>query len=678
MKSLQPAPPAVSQMPKAGDVQGSPTAVDVMVPLALPQLLTYLLPYPVPAGTWVEVQVGTKTYNGIATTAPSLLPQKLKQAKVVEDVPALHPTTLAFYRWVARYTLSAPGEPLRVALPKAHIPPLPKTAKAQKALETPWKINEATPPTLNPAQKEAVDLLQAEDTFKTTLLDGVTGSGKTEVYFALLPKLLEAGKQVLILVPEIALTPQWIDRFGARFGVPPLVWHSNLAAGARAATWHRVARGEPVVVLGARSALFLPFQNLGLVVVDEEHDPSYKQGEAFRYHGRDAAIQLARSWGAPAVLASATPSLETFHHAGTGKYQHLILPTRHGGATMPTLRLINLKENKTDARDYLATPLREAMQKRLDDGQQTLLFLNRRGNAPLLLCTSCGTRRDCPNCDATLVVHGDETRCHHCGYREPTPDICPSCESPDMRAYGPGTRSLAQEAQRVFPNARIAVADSDTTGTTGKLAELMNELAEQKIDIIIGTQMLTKGHHLPHLTLVGVIDADMSLAHGDARAAERTYQLLAQVAGRAGRAKLAGEVLIQTFNPTHPLFKALLSGDRDTFYGEELENRKTFGDPPFGRALALQLSGLEDNLTLQAARQLAQSFAHYFPKKEGTPTVLLGPAPALIKKIRNRYRYRLLVKAPAHNHAQILKWIESTPLPKNIRLDIDIDPVSES
>ncbi|MFZ2587668.1 MAG: primosomal protein N', partial [Alphaproteobacteria bacterium] len=501
------------------------------------------------------------------------------------------------------------------------------------------------------------------------LLDGVTGSGKTEVYFELVERCYQAGKQALVLVPEIALTPQWLARFEVRFGVKPWVWHSGLAEGAKRATWWAALEGKAGVVVGARSALFLPFANLGLVVVDEEHDPSYKQDEAFRYHGRDVAVRLGQTWAAPVVLASATPSLESWQRAVEGKYRRLTLPDRFGGAMAP-ITLVDLKANKTAKGKFISPALATALADTVARREQALVFLNRRGNAPLLMCTACGVRRDCSRCDASLVVHGNRLQCHHCGLVEVLPDECPSCGSAELVAYGPGTRRVLAEIQALLPTARVAVADSDAVGTAKQLGEMVRSIEAGEVDVVVGTQMVTKGHHFPNLTLVGVVDGDMGLAHGELRAAERTFQLLTQVAGRAGRADKAGQVLVQTFDPAHPLFQALIRHDRDGFYKHELASRKAWGQPPFGRQVALIVDGLDKTLVEAGAMALARAW----PKE--APMRLLGPAPAPMAKVRDKYRYRLLLSGPKVEHGAVKGWVESTALPKGVRVEVDVDPVS--
>ncbi|MCA3243776.1 MAG: primosomal protein N' [Alphaproteobacteria bacterium] len=662
------------------EMVGAPV-IRVLVPRALPTLLDYSVATPLPVGSWVRIPVGKAGTVGVVVETLASSPfGTLKRAEPLPEVPPLAPPTLAFYRWVARYNLAPPGEGLRAALLRGTVPSLPKRAGKPKALKP------QPPVTLHAEQAAAVAAVQASPGFKAWLLDGVTGSGKTEVYIELLRRVLAQGGQALLLVPEIALTPQLLQRVGGALADvalptanhqpptvnPVLAWHSGVAEGARKAAWWQVAQSGPAVVVGARSALFLPFQRLQLVLVDEEHDPSYKQAEGFRYHGRDSAVQLAHLWGVPCVLGSATPSLETFQHAQTGKYGRLGLTARHGSAGHAPIALIDLKAAKPAKGQYLSAPLKEVLAATLAKGEQALLFLNRRGNAPLLVCRACGTRRGCPRCSTTLVVHGDRLQCHCCGFTEHYPDECPSCGDTDLAAYGPGTRKVVAEVQTAFPQARVAVADSDALTTAPQVAALVASVAAREVDILVGTQMVVKGHHFPYLTCVGVVDGDMGLAQGEARSAERCFQQLYQVAGRAGRAERPGQVLIQTHDPTHPLFAALVNHQRDTFYQAELAARQAWADSPFGRSIQLQLSGKHEP-TVQAA---AAALARGFPRPAGVR--LLGPAPAPVVKVRDTYRYRLLVKAPnAFGPLQPLvqAWVEATPLPKTVDLMVEVEPL---
>lgn len=657
-------------MPRRVVTQPVSPTVRVLVPLALPAVLDYAWEGDTqPAvGAWVVVNVGRQTVHGVvvAVGGDGVFQGALKPAAPMADVPPVAPPVLAFWRWLARYTLSAPGEALRVALPKGRVPPVPKLA-AKQIDEAPA----AAPVVLNAAQAEAVQAVRTAAGFRVFLLDGVTGSGKTEVYFAAITPLLAAGGQALVLVPEIALTPQWIARFTQHFGQPPLVWHSGLTPVQRARTWWAVATGQAGVVVGARSALFLPWQNLRLVVVDEEHDPSYKQEQGFVYHGRDAAVALAKHVGCPVLLASATPSLESWQHARQGKYVRLELPARVGGE-MAGVQLVDLRAHKLPSGTFLAQPVVEALQATQARGEQALVFLNRRGNAPLLVCSDCGHRVDCPRCDATLVVHGRRLQCHHCGYQQVYPDACPQCGGASLKAYGPGTRRVVQEVQAAMPTARVAVADSDALTTAGQLGALVEQMLARQVDVLVGTQMITKGHHFPHLTTVVVVDADVGLAHGALRATERTFQLLTQVAGRAGREALPGTAWVQTHSPTQPLLEALVAHDRATFYALELAARRAWHHPPFGRQLVVQLSGVDERAVVATAQALAKAFALAGP---AAGLKLLGPAPAPIARVNDRHRWRLLVQGATMPHGVIQRWIEGVPLGKGVRLQVDVDPL---
>ncbi|MCH9020144.1 MAG: primosomal protein N' [Proteobacteria bacterium] len=508
-----------------------------------------------------------------------------------------------------------------------------------------------------------------------TVLDGVNGSGKTEVYFAAIAAALEAGRQALVLLPEIALSAQLLGRFAERFGAEPALWHSDLTRALRRRTWRAVATAEARVVVGARSALFLPFPELGLIVVDEEHDASYKQEVGVVYHARDMAVVRARLESAPVVLSSATPSLETTINAESDRYRLLRLPQRHGAAGMPAIEAVDMRRAGLPATRWLSPPLTQALAETLAAGEQAMLFLNRRGYAPLTLCRACGHRMGCPNCSAWLVEHrhGGRLQCHHCGYAARLPGACPSCRAEDrLAACGPGVERLAEEVAGAFPEARVAVMASDTMMGPNAAADLVRRVTAHGIDLLIGTQIMAKGHHFPLLTLVGVIDADLGLSGGDLRAAERTYQLLHQVAGRAGRADHPGRVLLQTYMPDHPVMEALIAGDRDRFLALEAADRRARAMPPFGRLAALIVSGPNEDSVRRAALALARAG----PRSGGVE--VLGPAPAPISLLRGRYRYRLLLKAPRATPVQRLLrgWLAGVALARNLRVQVDVDPYS--
>lgn len=511
--------------------------------------------------------------------------------------------------------------------------------------------------------------------FAVAVLDGVTGAGKTEVYFEAIAETLRHGRQVLVLLPEIALGAQWLERFTARFAVAPAVWHSDLGAARRRLTWRAVADGAATVVVGARSALFLPFRNLGLIVIDEEHDPAFKQEEGVIYNARDMAVVRARLGKIPAVLVSATPSLETVANVQAGRYELLHLPERHGGARLPDIEAVDMRAQPPARGTFLSPPLRAALTETLGESEQSLLFLNRRGYAPLTLCRACGYRLHCPHCTAWLVEHRHIHRlqCHHCGHQMGLPRHCPSCEAEaPFTACGPGVERLAEELAAFLPEARIEVMSSDTMTSPHSAEALIRRFQDHEIDILIGTQMVAKGHHFPRLTLVGVIDADLGLAGGDLRALERTYQLLHQVAGRAGRAQRPGRVLLQTFEPANPVMQALIDGDRDGFLAAQMAARRDAAMPPFGRLGALILSGLDG----QEVETAAHALARVAPRVEGVR--VFGPAPAPLALLRGRHRWRFLIKASRKVRIQplIRAWLTAGALPRSVRVQIDIDPYS--
>ena len=533
-------------------------------------------------------------------------------------------------------------------------------------------------PVLSSAQTEAaLDLRRsiAGKQFEVVLLDGVTGSGKTEVYFEAVAEALAIGRQALVLLPEIALSAQWQARFERRFGCPPAVWHSEVSSAERRRVWRDIAEGKASVVVGARSAMFLPFVDLGVVIVDEEHDSSYKQEDGVIYHGRDMVIVRARFCDAPVILASATPSIESLVNVERGRYRRINLPSRHGGAALPKIDTIDLRQDRPARQRFLAPSLIEALSETLARGEQAMLFLNRRGYAPLTLCRTCGYRVQCPSCTAWLVEHRLIRRlvCHHCGYAAPLPEICPACE--DRHSFvpcGPGVERLAEEVTERFPDARTAIMASDTLERPSAIAELLSRVASREIDLLIGTQIMAKGHHFPMLTLVGVVDADLGLAGGDLRAAERTYQLLHQVAGRAGREERPGRVLLQTHEPDHPVMQALRTGQRDRFMAAEAAARHERHLPPYGRLAAVIVSAP----AAEAADMASTALARAAPHLRGID--VLGPAPAPLAILRGRHRRRFLVKAerPVNIQAVISAWLSAVRTPSSTRIQVDIDPYS--
>ncbi len=660
---------------------------------------------------------------------------RLKPIMARLDAPPMTETMRRFVDWIAAYTLSPPGEVMAMALrvtaptplsagwvradpPEAGVRMTPArsrvlaalteseplagsaltaaagvsqavlTGMAQAGLIRRVPLAHAAPfvrpdpehpgPALSDAQAEAADALRsavAAQAFSVTLLDGVTGSGKTEVYHEAIAECLRQGRQALVLLPEIALSSQWLDRFGARFGTAPAVWHSDLSSRTRRITWRAVAEGMAPVVVGARSALFLPFPDLGLVVVDEEHETAFKQEDGVVYHARDMAVVRARLCAAAAVLVSATPSLETMANVEAGRYRHATLPTRHGGATLPTVTAIDMRATPPERGRFLSPPLIAAVNATLAQGEQAMLFLNRRGYAPLTLCRHCGHRMACPNCTAWLVEHRALRRlqCHHCGHAIPIPEACPACGAAhSLTAVGPGVERITEEAAALFPDARRLVMASDTLPGPHAAGAAARAIAAREVDLVIGTQIVAKGWHFPHLTLVGVVDADLGLAGGDLRAAERTVQLLHQVAGRAGRAEAPGQVLLQTFSPEHPVMQTLVAGDLAAFMAQEAAQRRPGNWPPYGRLAAVIVSAdrAED------ADALARDIGKAAPRGDGL--VVLGPAPAPLTVLRGRHRRRLLLKTRRDVPVQpILRaWLAQITVPRGARVDVDVDPVS--
>ncbi len=533
-------------------------------------------------------------------------------------------------------------------------------------------------PTLSPAQKIAADRLVEKvkaHAFSAMLLDGVPGAGKTEVYFEAIAAALSSGRQVLVLLPEIALTAQWLRRFEDRFGAPPAPWHSGLTSLERRETWRAIAEGRVGVVVGARSALFLPFANLGLIVVDEEHDGSFKQDEGVVYNARDMAVVRARLASAPIVLASATPSLESIVNVRTGRYGEVHLPGRHGGHQLATLSAVDMRRDPPARGRWLSPPVVEVMKSTLAAGEQTLLFLNRRGYAPITLCRACGHGLECPQCSAWLVEHRFRRSlvCHHCGHTEPPAHSCKHCGAVDQFvACGPGVERLAEEAQELFPEARLELFTSDSLMSRDDAEAAVDRMINGEIDILIGTQMAAKGHHFPNLTLVAVVDADLGLNGGDLRAAERTFQLLYQVAGRAGREGRPGRALIQTHNPDHAVMQALVSGDRDRFVEVELADRELAGMPPYGRLASLIVSGPDP----AAVDNVCAALARRAPHRDGI--TVLGPSTAPLALLRGRHRRRFLLKTSRDVAVQPIlhAWLERIGLPGSVRLQVDVDPYS--
>lgn len=673
-----------------------------------------------------------------ASTRP-IDPKKMKAVAERLDMPCLPQVSMRFAEWVAKYTLAPLGMVVRMMMSASSAFEPPRLRTGVRAVEGAAMPARMTPARARVLELAADGLIRAKSTlaelagcstgvidglvasgnlvevaipqktcampdarhhatsfsddqqaavhalrsavdarnFSVTLLDGVTGSGKTEVYFEAVARTLEQGRQALIMLPEIALTSQFLDRFERRFGAAPVEWHSALSPHERGRIWRATATGEARIVIGARSALFLPFVDLGLIIVDEEHDAGYKQDDRVHYQARDMSVVRGSLGQFPVVLASATPSIESHVNARTGRYRHLELRGRYSGAELPAIAAIDLRTEVPEKGRWLAPRLVSAIAETLEKGQQSLLFLNRRGYAPLTLCRKCGHRFECPQCTAWLVEHRFKHRlnCHHCGFSMPIPDACPKCGEPDsLVACGPGVERVAEEVSERFPQARVALLSSDLIPGLTEMRAAIHRIESGETQIIIGTQIVAKGHHFPNLTLVGVVDGDLGLALGaDPRAGERTFQLLHQVTGRAGRAFAEGRGLIQTHLVDHPVMQAILSGDREEFLAREIEVRQRGMLPPYGRLAALIISAREKDLAERYAREVARRA----PQSERIS--VLGPAEAPIFIVRGRHRWRLLVKAPREADIQgyLRAWLESVPEAKSdLRLSVDIDPYS--
>jgi primosomal protein N' (replication factor Y) len=646
-----------------------------LLPYKFDSAFTYEAATALAPGTLVRVPLASRMVVGAVWDEAPDEAVKTKPVAEVLDFAPLPESLMRFIDWVGAYTLAKRGDVLALGLKEALLAAPPKRAK-QFAFG--GADPDLTGPVLSPAQDAAASALRDEVAarkFGVTLLDGVTGSGKTEVYLEAVAQALRNKTQALVLLPEIALSIQFLERFAARFGVRPAVWHSELTPAQRRETYRAVAEGRADVVVGARSALFLPFPSLGLIVVDEEHESAFKQEDGVMYHARDMAVVRGKFCACAVVLVSATPSLESVENAASGRYKKLDLPARHGGASMPEMRAIDLRADPPERGKFLSPKLLAAMRETLARGEQAMLFLNRRGYAPLTLCRTCGHRISCPHCSAWLVEHRSHARliCHHCGHTVQKPSQCPSCEAENSFVpIGPGVERIAEEVAEVFPETQALVMASDIITGPAQAQDAASRIERREVGIIIGTQMVAKGWHFPHLTLVGVVDADLGLAGGDLRAGEHTVQMLHQVSGRAGRAEAPGTVLLQSFAPEHPVIAALLSGDLPEFLLQEAALRRPGHWPPFGRLAALIVSATDERLADQIARDLAR----HAPRGPGIEA--LGPAPAPISLLRGKFRRRLLLKTTRDIAVQpILRdWLARVEVPRNVRVDIDIDPVS--
>jgi primosomal protein N' (replication factor Y) len=713
--------------------------VKVLLPLKLAAALDYALPggMVAPAGSLVQVPLQGRTATGVVWDAKvdgAVPADRLRAVQAVLPAPALREGLRRTIDWVAAYSMCAPGEVLAMAI-RAYAPPLtdrpgrllcrgnPPPPGSSRSRLAAWRaaarpvapaalaaaagasrsllramrrdgqlrtvataaIDGAIPApsgqpctVLAPAQAvAAADLCASVATlgYSATLLQGVTGSGKTEVYFEAIRACLGTGRQSLVLLPEIALSAQWLRRFHEAFGLHALPWHSGLSARARQATWRAAAEHDAQVVVGARSALFLPFASLGLIVVDEEHDSSYKQEDGVVYNARDIAVLRARMEGATVVLVSATPSLESLTNVDAGRYRRVTLPDRAGGAALPDVATVDLRAAPPPRGRFLSPVTVAAVAESLRRGEQALLFLNRRGYAPLTLCRHCGHRFACKQCTTWLVEHRARRSllCHYCGFTIPAPTVCPACGVPDtLAAVGPGVERITEEAGLLFPSARILPMTSDTLSSPGKAAAAAASIENREVDLVVGTQIIAKGWHFPHLTLVGVVDADLGLSGGDLRAGERMMQLLHQVAGRAGRAQAPGRVLLQTFQPDHAVMRALAAADFEGFMRAESRERQHGAWPPYTRLAAVIVSAATDWEADAVARALGRS------APGGAGITVFGPAPAPLALLRGRHRRRLLLRTRRDIRIQdvLRSWLARVTLPRHVRVTIDIDPMS--
>jgi primosomal protein N' (replication factor Y) len=713
--------------------------VAVMVGVAVEGPYSYRVPahMSVTRGSIVSVPLGPRLTLGVVWGPPKdmVAHNRLRDIAHAYDVPPLSEELLKLVEWVSRYTLATPGAVLRAVLrsTEALDPPKPVVAFRRTGIEpeklTPARLRvldalmddmawpkaalvgatgvsssviegleragaverlEMPPPPvvlppdpdstitkLSEPQQAALDQILALDPHKygVALLDGVTGGGKTEVFFEAVADTLRAGRQALILLPEIALTNTFIARFTRRFGEKPAEWHSDMTPLQRAKVWRGVLDGTVRAVVGARSALFLPFRELGMLVLDEEHDGAYKQSDGITYHARDMAVVRAHLANARVILSSATPSVETRNNANVGRYSHVLLTSRFAEAAMPNVTTIDMRVDGPEKGEWIAPNLAREVFAALDRGEQALLFLNRRGYAPLTLCRSCGHQYQCPDCSAWMVEHRFRgvLMCHHCGHEVKTPKVCGACgDTESLTAVGPGIERVAEEAAVRFPDARRVILSSDM-GSNAQLRERFTEIERGEFDLIIGTQLVSKGHHFEKLSVVGVLDADLGLAHGDPRAAEKTFQILTQVAGRAGRASKNGKAFLQTYHPDHPVMKAMVTGDREAFYAHELIAREAGGLPPFGRLAALIVSANEHAVAMAFAKQLLSAA----PMADGLR--LFGPADAPVSQIRGRHRVRLLAQSGKDFDLSgyVRFWLASAEkVTGNLRVQVDIDPIS--
>ena len=620
-------------------------------------------------GQVVLVPFGKKMETGIIWNKNIEKPQhQIKEISKIIDYIILKNTTIEFIKWISNYTLAPLGLVLKLFLINSDIVEFSLGSLSKD------KLN-AFAITLNKEQENAkLEIIQSiSKSNKPILLEGVTGSGKTEVYFEIIEKFLKEKKQVLIMVPEISLTPQLETRFKKRFGIDVLLWHSKISKKNRQKIWHQCFNGDQAIVIGARSSLFLPFSNLGLIVVDEEHDSSYKQEDNIRYQARDLAIVRAKIESNFVLLASATPSLETINNVKINKYNHVFLSKQYSGTPLPEISLINLTKDKLEKDKWISKSITEEISKCLDNNEQALIFLNRRGYSPLALCNSCGFRYECEQCSSWMVMHQNKKifLCHQCGTIKKINLNCPKCEEKDsIKFIGPGVERVAEELTLSFPEKNISIMSSDNVNTPNKIKKFIDDINSKKIDIIVATQIMAKGYDFPNLSLVGIVDADAGLFGGDPRAIEKTFNLLQQVGGRAGRGKKLGKVLLQTYFPDQQIIKSIQLREREKFLERALEERRNFNIPPFGFMTAIIISSHTKSLASKSASQIVQL------SKIDENIKVLGPVEAPISLLRGQYRYRILIKGNNRKNLNKLTKIivGKVKLPSSVKLIIDVDP----
>ena len=622
-------------------------------------------------GQVVSVQLRNRIILGVVCSIEEKLESEITfQIKKIKNYFPfyLDDVNLNFLNWVSEYNFIPKGIVYKMITP-FFVSEIEKEGRKDKKQQYDLlKSDELI--SHNEEQKKAIDSLTECNNFSVYLLDGVTGSGKTETYISSVIKIIKKSEknQILILLPEIALTSLLLKRFEKYFGFMPHVWHSNTTKVQKCKIWKKAISGEHIVVIGTRSAIFIPFKNLGVIVIDEEHDSSYKQNEQGSYHARDMAIVKAKMLDIPVILSSATPSIETFENVHNGKYKHVVLTNRFSNALMPEVFLIDMK--KEDIGTILSWELIDNIKKSLEKKEQVLLFINQRGYAPVSVCAKCGTKNNCPMCDVNLIYHKKNNLllCHHCGFEKKWEKTCNSCGKESMILFGVGIEKVVESVKYYFPSAKILSLSSDNVSSKQKWDTSIDAIEKNDIDIIIGTQILSKGHHFPNLTLVGVIDAEQNSLACDLRANEKTYQLMHQVAGRAGRGQKKGKVFLQTYNIESALMRSLVSYNRDDFYSCEIEQRKMYNMPPFSRLISVIISGRNEINVEKEARRIARELS------SGNDITVLGPVPAPLARLRGKYRHRLLIKLKKNNlqHSLIKKIVKSND--NSVFVYTDVDP----